>query len=218
MSDELSGLIVGTEAFLKATSSAPNGANNSTHPGSGGKVTLSIGATPTATSIQNILDPSSHTAEKYTSVISKAKESFNLELHAGVYTVNDLQQIATRARPSHLPNQPEQTLLSHANIALRILAVVASDYPDRTEKPEALIAAGSIALGREPCKSYPGWGVVTPWPLKGKGFYDPEGEKVGWIVGRISQEHGILSWEGEGGVGRELKVGEKVCHICSKLV
>lgn len=54
-------------------------------------------------------------------------------------------------------------------------------------------------------------------------FYDitlPESERAGWIVGRTSQEHGILTWEGEEEAmgGRELEVGRKVLlwpnHAC----
>ena len=44
-------------------------------------------------------------------------------------------------------------MLSYADLGLRIIVEVASLYNDRTEKPEALVAAGTIALGREPCKS-----------------------------------------------------------------
>jgi D-serine deaminase-like pyridoxal phosphate-dependent protein len=113
--------------------------------------------------------------------------------------------------------------LSTANIGLRILVEVASIYNER-DKPEALIAAGSLALGREPCKSYPGWGVVTPWQGSAQSAqeavfttYDEVG-KAGWIVGRISQEHGILVWEGENFGMRELHVGEKLLlwpnHAC----
>jgi D-serine deaminase-like pyridoxal phosphate-dependent protein len=51
--------------------------------------------------------------------------------------------------------------LSHNDIAIRILADVVSRY-ERDGKHEALVAAGTLALGREPCKSYPGWGVIAP--------------------------------------------------------
>ena len=98
---------------------------------------------------------------------------------------------------------------------------VASVYDER-EKPEALIAAGSIVLGREPCKSYSGWGVVSPWTSNGDAvkahIYDPERSKTGWIVGRISQEHGILTWEGSRENQRSLDLGERVLiwpnHAC----
>jgi D-serine ammonia-lyase len=44
-------------------------------------------------------------------------------------------------------------------------------------------------LGKTP-KSYPAWGIVVPCVKDGQ-FYSEE-HKKGWIVGRISQEHGIL--------------------------
>jgi D-serine deaminase-like pyridoxal phosphate-dependent protein len=161
-----------------------------------GKLTISLGATPTATAVQNA----------------------HVEIHAGVYPVLDMQQLATRARPTSADGKP---LLSTENIALRILVEVASTYDER-EKPEALIAAGSIVLGREPCKSYPGWGVVTHWSdsahADASSVYDPEGSKTGWIVGRISQEHGNLTWEGSTDGMRKLAIGDKVMiwpnHAC----
>lgn len=121
-----------------------------------------------------------------------------------------MQQLASRAR--------DQSLFSYRDLGFRILAEVASVYPDRGDKPEALIAAGSIVLGREPCKSYPGWGVVTPWPATPGQHYDPEDSKTGWIVGRISQEHGVLTFEGSQEGMRQLSHGEKVLiwpnHAC----
>jgi len=93
-----------------------------------------------------------------------------------------MQQNATHARPSPT-----------SDIALTVLAEVCSLYPDRTpNKPEALISAGCLALAREPCKSYPGWGVVTPWGIPN---YDAEHDRM--IVARISQEHGIIAYEKE---------------------
>ncbi|KAK5135061.1 hypothetical protein LTR08_005721 [Meristemomyces frigidus] len=247
---ELTGLQQGALAFLKITAAA-----HATTP----KITLSLGASPTATAVQNLLlDPTPPQTQKYTSLLARITSTlaritstFALELHAGVYPVLDMQQLATRARPTAssatLAGQPphqhqhQQTLLSYADLALRILVEVASLYPDRGAQPEALIAAGSIALGREPCKSYPGWGVVSPWTegatqseqSGGKelrnsspSHYDPSGTRTGWIVGRVSQEHGVLTWEGptastaadNGGGMRELAVGEKLLvwpnHAC----
>ena len=91
----------------------------------------------------------------------------------------DMQQLATRARPQHSSSDPSKSMLSFADLGLRALVEVVSVYNER-EKPEAMIAAGSIVLGREPCKSYPGWAVVSPWPENDGKFYDPEGEKKGW--------------------------------------
>jgi len=202
--------------------------------GVGDRFTLSVGATPTATATQNMFDSfdaSGMTAKEAVSLIAAVGKKYDLELHAGVYPLLDLQQLATHARPAEIPKSLRPTNnsvnclapLSTANIGLRILVEVASIYNER-DKPEALIAAGSLALGREPCKSYPGWGVVTPWQGSAQSAqeavfttYDEVG-KAGWIVGRISQEHGILVWEGENFGMRELHVGEKLLlwpnHAC----
>jgi D-serine deaminase-like pyridoxal phosphate-dependent protein len=182
------------------------------------KLTISLGATPTATAVQNTL-MGGEANKELRAYIEKIKESYHVEIHAGVYPVLDMQQLATRARPAMNDGKP---LLSTENLSLRVLVEVASTYDER-EKPEALVAAGSIVFGREPCKSYPGWGVVTPWtagstPSDSSTVYDPEGSKTGWIVGRISQEHGNLVWEGPKDGMRKLEIGEKVMvwpnHAC----
>jgi len=91
-------------------------------------------------------------------------------------------------------------MLTWDDLAFTVLAEIASFYPSRgsSGRPEVLINAGCIALGREPCKAYDGWGIVSPWnradvsmPVKG-----PE-EYKGWVVNRVSQEHGVLGWMGE---------------------
>jgi D-serine ammonia-lyase len=208
LSEELKGLQKGAESFLEFASRGESGDD---------KVTLSLGATPTATSVQNLFEDGDG-AKQYRDMLEQIKSSFNVELHAGVYPVMDMQQHATRARPQYSTSDPKQSLLSYSDLGFRIMAEVSSLYPDRTEKPEALIAAGSIALGREPCKSYDGWGVITPWPEKSGDHYDPESTKTGWIVGRISQEHGILTWEGGRDAVRQLEIGQKLMvwpnHAC----
>ncbi|KAK4549187.1 hypothetical protein LTR36_007645 [Oleoguttula mirabilis] len=211
MATELEGLEEGAIEFLKITGA------HETKSATATKVTLSLGATPTATSVQNLLEDSEG-AQQYRAMIDKINQSFAVELHAGVYPVMDMQQLATRARPAQSPSDPTKSLLSFSDLGMRTLVEVASLYPDRGEKPEALIAAGSIVLGREASKSYPGWGVVSPWPLQDGPHYDPEGSKTGWIVGRISQEHGVLTWEGSREQMRELEIGEKLLvwpnHAC----
>lgn len=75
-------------------------------------------------------------------------------------------------------------------------------------------------MGRDPCKSYPGWGILTPalGNAESKSIYDERGERTGWILGRISQEHGILTWEGEREKCNPLAIGDKVMiwpnHAC----
>jgi D-serine deaminase-like pyridoxal phosphate-dependent protein len=205
-SDALTGLKTEFESLAHAAkemdSSLPRGR----------QLTFSVGATPTATAAQAFFGSAeSNEVRDVTEYLKSLQKSgeVQLELHAGVYPLLDMQQLATHASPSNL---------SYNDLGLRILAEIASLYPDRS-KPEALIAAGTLVLGREPCKSYPGWGVVTPWPHSNPDFpiYD-EQKKSGWIVGRVSQEHGILSWEGPTDGKRELHVGGKVLvwpnHAC----
>ncbi|OBT69970.1 hypothetical protein VE03_00546 [Pseudogymnoascus sp. 23342-1-I1] len=160
-------------------------------------LTFSVGATPTTTAVYNLLHPSSTASAAETaalatlqSTIAEVKEAdARIELHAGVYPVLDNQQLATSARPL--------SQLSTDDMALTILAEVSSIYPHRGTG-EALVTAGSVALGREPCKSYDGWGVVAPWGAAAEG----------WVVGKVSQEHGILKWTGEG--RGEIEVGGRV--------
>ncbi|KAI4831193.1 hypothetical protein E4T44_09653 [Aureobasidium sp. EXF-8845] len=209
------------EFLMNEVKDAKEGADQimqSLSDGPTGKLTISLGATPTATAVQNALVETEWN-QKFRSYIEEVKDTYDVEIHAGVYPVLDMQQLATRARPTSADGKP---LLSTENIGLRILVEVASTYDER-EKPEALIAAGSIVLGREPCKSYPGWGVVTSWASGSAStdtslVYDPEGSKTGWIVGRISQEHGNLTWEGSTDGMRKLAIGEKVMiwpnHAC----
>lgn len=182
-----------------------------------GKFTVSLGATPTITSAQNVLEDTDWN-RKFRAYLEQVKESYDVEYHAGVYPVLDCQQLATRARPA---SDGEKPLLAPENLGLRIMVEVASVYDER-EQPEALVGAGSIVLGREPCKSYTGWGIVTPWvedrAISEGPFYDPENDRTGWIVGRISQEHGTLTWEGPQDGMRKLEIGEKLMvwpnHAC----
>ena len=103
----------------------------------------------------------------------------------------------------------------HDTIAVSVLAEVCSLYPNRTEQPEALISAGCLALAREPCKDYAGWGVVSSWNMPGSYSITKE-DRV--VVSRISQEHGVLTWEGESSNMRQLELGEKLMlwpnHAC----
>lgn len=201
MTKELRGLKAGADALLdRLGESDPSR-----------KLVLSLGATPTATSIENLLDTKDPGASEYLTLIADTNRKYEVEYHAGVYALLDLMQLATHARASGL---------SHSDIALRMLVEVSSVYSCR-DRPEALVAAGSIALGRDPVKDYEGWGVVTPWSADGShagSFFDPNGRKTGWVVKRISQEHGSLVWEGDLHQVRSLGVGEKLLlwpnHAC----
>lgn len=92
----------------------------------------------------------------------------NLELHAGNYPFCDLQQVATGC-------------VSHDDVSCKVLAEVVSTYENRGGSPgEQLVNAGVIAMARE-FGPLPGHGrVISP-----KGYEN-------WIIGRSSQEHGIL--------------------------
>jgi D-serine deaminase-like pyridoxal phosphate-dependent protein len=231
MGRELEGLRDGAVKFIELVGDIES------VKGQHGRLALSLGATPTTASIQNLLhlpadsvgedSDDLRAARTYRDLISSTNKDFAVEFHAGVYTTLDMQQLATRARPEFSPSDPKQSLATFANIGIRTMVEVASVYDDRgatTGKQEALIAAGSLALGREPCKSYPGWGVVSPWAGKehksaaaeqgnAANIYNPalpEEQREGWIVGRISQEHGILTWEGRSENVRPLALGEKL--------
>ena len=180
------------------------------------KYVLSVGATPTATSIENMLEgsvpaesPMGREIAKLKTAIERINGTHAIEIHAGVYPFLDMQQLATQASPSAAPDNPEHHTsgLSTDDISLTILAEVVSVYETR-DTPEALIAAGSLALGRDPCKSYSGWGIVSNWGMPTK---DAEG-RSGWQVGRISQEHGILTKDSqrESHELADLKIGQKV--------
>lgn len=178
---------------------------------------LSVGATPTTTAIRNLLIDNEDTPAEEGKAIASLRGTIeairnlkcNIEIHAGVYPTLDLQQLATHALPMDGPH----AMLTWNNLALTIVAEIASLYPGRGKggSLEALVGSGTIALGREPCKAYSGWGIVSPWnrpgvrmPLSGPENY------LGWKVGRISQEHGILVWNGVGIPPDLLEVGQKV--------
>jgi D-serine deaminase-like pyridoxal phosphate-dependent protein len=183
------------------------------------RLVLTVGATPTATAAQNLLGGSSTRKQEFNELLMRLKMKHTVELHAGVYPLLDCQQVATQARPSAGSLAAGFQPLAKDSIAIRALVEVTSVYDER-DKPEALVSAGSLAMGREPCKSYPGWGIVTD-ALGNKdcqSVYEENGGRTGWIVGRISQEHGILTWEGDRSKMSALSIGDKVSiwpnHAC----
>ncbi|KAJ0305938.1 hypothetical protein COL5a_002741 [Colletotrichum fioriniae] len=97
------------------------------------KLTLSVGATPTA-----------HVVGTLKAAIP---ENVTLELHAGNFPTNDLQQVAT-------------SVIGAEDQAIRVLSEVCSVYPERNE---ALINAGTIALSKEAGPD-PGYGKVVGKP------------------------------------------------------
>ncbi|MCJ1295514.1 hypothetical protein MMC34_007077 [Xylographa carneopallida] len=189
------------------------------HKESKARYVLSVGATPSATSIQHLVRtnrtlPTAWGAEsdRLRKCIIDAQDFCTLEIHAGVYPFLDNQQLATQASPSSSVPTMEVTRpsISFPDLALTILAEVASLYMHRNP-PEALIAAGSLALGREPCKSYSGWGVVSDWSTSSAATIHPCAvpmNRSGWEVARVSQEHGILQRASDD--APDLQVGSKL--------
>ncbi|EPX71700.1 alanine racemase [Schizosaccharomyces octosporus yFS286] len=119
------------------------------------RLTLSVGATPTAHSVNpkvKELLPSLHG---------------ELELHAGNYPMNDIQQMITNC-------------ISKDDVSAYVVAEVLSNYAGRNGEPgEALMNAGVIAMSRETSPKGGHGIVITP------GFES-------FYVDRLSQEHGIL--------------------------
>jgi D-serine ammonia-lyase len=148
---------------------------------------VSVGASPSALSLQNLLPsaPAATTsANSLKDTLQLTKSSLELEIHAGVYPIFDIQQVSASSR--HLNIDP------HDVISVSVLAEVCSLYPNRTDQPEALISAGCLALAREPCKGYSGWGVLSTWNMPKDYSTNRDGRLV---VNRISQEHGILAYD-----------------------
>ncbi|BFZ61763.1 hypothetical protein YB2330_002838 [Saitoella coloradoensis] len=150
--------------YLRAEVEEVNAAANIVHeilPSScrAEELILSVGATPTAHAFQLTSDKPGYFLQELG--IGPENVRGVLELHAGNYPFHDLQQLATG-------------LITPHNLAVTVLADVASVYEARDE---VLINAGSLALGREPGLQEWGYGKVV-------------GRR--WVVGRMSQEHGIL--------------------------
>lgn len=192
MGAEIGAMLVGGDR-IKARAAEKNVANLPA-------LILSGGASPTALSVQNLLSQSDAQAantpelqtevDGLTTLFSTVQSSGHVvEIHAGVYPILDLQQLAAHSMSA--------SRLSWGDIALTILAEVHSTYPGRGEdgSPEALVGAGGLALGREFCKAYDGMAAVTPWGRAGASLPTCDVEDYeGWTVGRFSQEHGILTW------------------------
>ncbi|KAI0836608.1 putative serine dehydratase domain-containing protein [Hypoxylon sp. FL0890] len=166
--------------------------NHQRFPAQAPEFTISVGASPQVTSIQNFAGTvglENGATENLIHIIKdiSAEEiagiKVSLELHAGVYSVLDLQQLATNARSSIVRFDEE--------IAVSVAAEVVSVYNDGERRcPEALVAVGTLGLGRESCPSYDGWGRIGSMPV-----LDRINPDQMLIVKRISQEHSILSWD-----------------------
>jgi D-serine ammonia-lyase len=189
--------------YLQQELDACREATKNLQPGRKTPLVISVGASPTALSIQNVLPgsgSSSSTAQSLKEVLRLTQSNFELEIHAGVYPLFDMQQVSAQSR--RFSTDP------HEAIGISVLTEVSSLYPNRLEQPEALIQAGCLALGREPCKDYPGQGVISKWRMPSS----YETSKAGrLIIKRISQEHGIIGYENPSMAGQlPVEYGQKI--------
>lgn len=145
---------------------------------------LSVGSTPTAHAAG-----SSGQLEEAIAIKSKLTGG-ELELHAGNYPACDLQQVATNAIP-------DANLPAIERCALSVLATVTASYPSRSimkgnsqpshadglakEGDEAMLDGGGIAFAKD-LGPIPGYGHVV-WPT----------QYIGWQLGRVAQEHGVMT-------------------------
>ncbi|KAI6356035.1 hypothetical protein MCOR25_007989 [Pyricularia grisea] len=228
MAAEIGALVQAADAVVKTRAA---GAGKELPP-----LVLSAGASPTALAVQNLLSGEMEQMMSEVGIDDKGGAAVSQELmaavlelgalledvqdkghvteiHAGVYPLLDMQQLAARSMA--------KSALSWRDVALTVLAEVCSVYPGRGDegRSEALCGAGGLALGREFCKAYPGMAVVSPWgrtDAAGKPMALPEcdvEDYEGWMVGRFAQEHGILTWRGKSGDGAnvdEFTVGQKI--------
>ncbi|KAG0633980.1 hypothetical protein HOY80DRAFT_1018718 [Tuber brumale] len=169
--------------------------------------TLSVGATPTIISTAGAGIPGRvpPKLQKMISFFAGLRErGMHVEFHAGVYTMLDLQQLSTHASTT-TPGG-----LETPDLALTVLTEVVSLYPRRGAGGgnEALINVGTVGLGREPGRAYPGWGAASDWCAENEAGFEHGLEGAGWVVGRISQEHGILTEVPHGNVS-SVRLGSK---------
>lgn len=169
---------------------------------------ISVGATPQISSSHSLArdigsdGPMGKEAEKLRALLrnpgSDNKDArVKIELHAGNYPILDMQQVSTNAR--------DGTGRFEDEIAMTVVAEVCSVYNDgERENAEALIDAGTLALGREPCANYPGWGVLSSWRV------EAASTSSRMMVDRISQEHGVVAWEADRKRKVPLSVGQVV--------
>lgn len=175
------------------------------------RVIVSVGASPQVSSIENLvkedgeLSPAAKSLRTAIEGVGKKSPdgvSVLLELHAGVYSLLDIQQLSTKSRP-HLGTYEDE-------IAVSVVTEICSVYNDgERAQPEALASVGVLGLGREPCAAYKGWGVVD------RSTFPPgtmDDRRI--IVSRVSQEHSILAWDDASGANTSdplpLTVGQSI--------
>ncbi|KAM0198444.1 hypothetical protein ACHAPA_006069 [Fusarium lateritium] len=182
---------------------------------------ISVGASPQVTAVENLTtsngewSPAAKSLRHAMETVSTGKPGgFNtkLELHAGVYSILDMQQVSTNSRRDFGSYEEE--------IAISVITEVVSVYNnEERSQPEALIAVGTLGLGREPCAAYSGWGVISQTSYKSR---SEQSRRL--IIDRISQEHSIAAWEhaedkdGDALAPVPLEVGQNVVifpnHAC----
>ncbi|RGP78215.1 d-serine dehydratase [Fusarium longipes] len=121
------------------------------------RLIISVGSTPTAHVIESLK--------------ASMPENIILELHAGNFPCNDLQQVSTG-------------LVTESQQAVSVAAEVCSVYPERNE---ALVNAGVIALSRE-ASGYSGFGRVVGSPAWGLVRLSQEHGILGTSEGRKVEE------------------------------
>lgn len=166
------------------------------------EITSANGAAKLAKSINDTLDlvlsvgatPTAHAATYYDA--SKVGHLYGkIELHAGNFALCDLQQVGTGSCKLEW-------------VASRVLGEIVSAYPGRGDKKpgEELTDVGVLCIGRE-TGAIPGYGKVCS-PKK----YE------NWIIGRISQEHGVMTVYDDSKETPLIPVGTKIQiypqHIC----
>lgn len=99
MKEELLGLYEGAKVFLGEMERMKTGGQEEEEEQGGGKegrekeerkMVLSLGATPTATAIQNLVweeeeNETTEAVRKYRDILKQVQENFEVEFHAGVY-------------------------------------------------------------------------------------------------------------------------------------
>lgn len=96
MKEELVGLYEGAKVFLGEMERMKTGGQEEEGGGKEGgkekeerKMVLSLGATPTATAIQNLVweeeNETTEAVRKYRDILKQVQENFEVEFHAGVY-------------------------------------------------------------------------------------------------------------------------------------
>ncbi|KAK4504196.1 hypothetical protein PRZ48_005112 [Zasmidium cellare] len=173
------------------------------------ELTISVGASPQVTSVETFVGSHdlSDEAKNLRQAIDRLKTDqtagfrTKLELHAGVYSILDIQQLSTHARGSLLGDYEDE-------IAISVVAEVCSVYNNgERQQPEALLAVGTLGLGREPCATSRGWGALRRQVAK-----DGSSPDSRLIIDRISQEHCIVAWDKTEGIipPIPLEVGQSV--------